>query len=1197
MEKEFIDKYEKLLNKEDYFSINKEDLQNLVDEKNVESNESYKLLSKLGGVESLLDRLDVLPDTGLCDYGVDSSHFAERRRLFGENTPMKPFRNTFLQAFTNALKDKIIIFLLFAATVRLVIDIIEKKGRWFDYCSIYILVTVISFIVAVTNYSKDKVFSNFQMEIEDKEVRVLRNQIEKLIHKEDLVVGDILIINAGDILPIDGIILKAYSISFDFENKIYKYHNINYKSLSTQSTNFKVLADRKADDFPIILSGSKIVRGYAYVLVLAVGENTHLNKVNFSKYRMRRASLSTVKDKDENEIENKEKEANGGEVVIDFKKKYSGDSSQHRSKGNANEEDQSAHNSLMTPTLERKKNQSLNQAIKTSNSTPNVNHKNPYKGNNNIINISDENFMEVEKEVMQNKKAQARKTVYQKHDEQSSYTPLQVKLQAVSGYLSKFGIIASIIAFSFFIITFYTIPDHFIKNSELIQVIFDAIIYGIIIIVVAVPGSLPLVVTLTIAFSLNKMREEKAVIKNLEACENMACVDCICTDFTGIITKNDMKITQIYIEDQLLEGRNVSNLREHISRDFFDFFCEGVAVNTIAFAAEKDMTVDYFGDPIERSLIRYLKHINVGYSLLRNNLLRPIIDSSSYSPDNKISFTIIEMDEKKDYVRIYVKGSPDILLDLISIYITDGLMKENINPRQYEKIRMKSINIMKEGNIPLMFCYRDYPRDQYNQTRHAYLHKDTEFMNTIIRQLTFICLVGMKDELREGVEKDIYDCQRAGIVVRMITSQSKECATIAAEQCGIIKPPKSVHQQNVIKTRSLDGESMLNGRDKRTSASVYSSLINIQINGQEIIDAQEDLRKFVEIQYLKKSVASFSSFEFTLADANRFYKKVENALVISRAQTKDKFVFVASLKQKGYTVAITGDGVSDSLAMKTAHVGISMGYRSSDMSKEAADVILTDDNFKSIITAIVYGRNIFDSVRKFLQFQITATISVIALVVVSVLPVVNFYVYPNQLLWIYLILHTITPICLSSEHPDREDILSKKPYSLKKSIFTKDMITKIAVQSTLQIVLLVSLIFFGAKLFHVSDDLGLNYREWEESNGIHTSIVFNCIIYMQFFNAFISRTLDKKDMNIFRNLSNNRVFIIVEPLIIIFQLLIISHGGRMTRTRSLDMSTHAWCFIIASLTLFTLPIVKYLPFSFSFDDRENSDPNDEEKKK
>ena len=262
----------------------------------------------------------------------------------------------------------------------------------------------------------------------------------------------------------------------------------------------------------------------------------------------------------------------------------------------------------------------------------------------------------------------------------------------------------------------------------------------------------------------------------------MASVDCICTDYTGILTSSEMVVNSIFVGDKNIDNKDVKNLRELISADLFEFFCESISINTMAFAAEKQNKYEYYGDPVECSMIKFLKFIEVDYSMLRNNILRPIIDCSPYSPDNKLSFTIIEMDEKRDYVRLYVKSSPDNILDLISIYIERDQSLQPLAPWHYEKIKQRSLNIMREGCIPVIICYRDILRDTYNQTRHAYINKDTDFAKNICRQLTFICMVGLKDEVKPDVEENIKMCQDTGVEVKMVTSQDKESARVSAEK-------------------------------------------------------------------------------------------------------------------------------------------------------------------------------------------------------------------------------------------------------------------------------------------------------------------------------------------------------------------------------------------------------------------------------
>jgi Ca2+ transporting ATPase len=689
-------------------------------------------------------------------------------------------------------------------------------------------------------------------------------------------------------------------------------------------------------------------------------------------------------------------------------------------------------------------------------------------------------------------------------------------------------------------------------------------------IVIAVPAGLPLVVTLALAFSVYKMKEENTIIKKIEACENMACIDTICTDYIGLLTKNDMKINSIFIEDKLIEGRDLLHFRQIVDENLFNFFCESAAVNSTAYAADKDKSTVFVGDPIECSLIRYLSTLHIDYAKLRNDALRPIIDCSPVSQDHKLSYTVIEMDDKKDKVRLYVKGSCEALLDNITTYIGGDISLELLTPKEYEKINQICKKLTREGHFPLLFCYRDINTEVYNQIRQEYLiKKNSDFMNQIVRQLNFICIVGMKDELKGDVNKYISDCIRAGVSVRLFTNQDKESAKIAAQNCNILS------QINILSAKSskINSEEVLDIQetDKIKLLSKYS----FKEDQSVILDAQEDLRRLVET-HETKAFGTLQSFEFNVSNSALFKKNIDNALVIARAKARDKYIFTTTLKNEGHVIAVTGDGVSDFLAMKVAHVGISMGKTASDISKEVADVILTDDNFSSIITAIVYGRNIYDSVRKFLLFQISAVLTVCMLVLISCFPLINFYFYPNQLLFINLIIDGLGSICFAAEHPDRESIINKKPYDLNSEILTKGLLRRIFVQAIVQVVILTILIFTLPILFGVEDDLGLYYKLWQESNGIHTTLVFTCIVYMQIFNAFISRNLENENLNIFKGLSNNRIFIGIQLAILITQMMIISHSRIITRTRYINILSNVYCFLLSASYLLVIPLIKFL---------------------
>ena len=1163
MENEYGNTYEHLIEHNDNFQIEKNFLINLLTDKKIETKDSYKELNKIGGLEGLIDKLEVNLQSGICDEEDDLSRFNHRKKHFGENNPMAPPTRSFIRCLLDVFYDKSIIFLFIVATIRLIIDILYKGNRWFDYCSIYVIVLIIALVVAITNFSRDQVFAKFQMKIDYKEVRVLRNKVEKLIPIQNIVVGDILIVTAGDILPVDGIIFKAYSVSLETKKKVMKFHNIYYHDKKNYYKYSRNNYNSSNDYFPFVLSGSKIIKGYAYLLVLTVGHDTYVNRKFLESMKKHEliTKLPDKKDKDLTDQTTTESIATEESKGIKQNPKIQID--------NTNEANFSPQIKL--------NNDSENSTIKR-NSTRTKQNK--------LINISEDNYGELEKEILNTQELDRKKENI--IEAATRLSPLQVKIHEISIIISKFGLAASILTTIFIIVTYICFPESFSQNTDAFKLFFDAILYGIVIIVVAVPEGLPLAVTLSLAFSLNKMRDDKTVIKSIEACENMACLDTICTDYRGILTKSELEIISIFIEEQSINDSNVANLKYYASEDLYNFFCESISVNTIAFSVRnKEPGFEkYVGDPIECSLLRYLKNkLHVDYSFIRNNSLRPIIDISPISTNMKCSFTAIEMDEKREYVRLYVKGFPDFLLDLISIYIGSEQNLEQMTQIQYEKIRRKSNNIIRNGNIPLLLCYRDIPKDNYYQTRQAYYNKETEFMANIVRQLTFICLIGMKENLKEGVEQDILDCQNAGIVVRLVTSQSKESARIAAIKCGIIKGMGESSRRNTTSSgnnlRITEEETAKEKQNTHINIpSKTDSLLTPNFKGSiyQIIDTQEDFTKYVEIQNKKKNLLSLKSFDFSILDFYKFNSLIDNARVISNALSKDKFILVSTLKKKGSIVAITGDGVNDSLAMKTAHVGISMGNHSSDISKESADVILLEDDFKSIITGIIYSRNIFDSVRKFLQFQMTATASISILVVISALPFIEFYFYPNQLLWLNLIMDTFGSLSLASQQPNRDQSLKKKTYSIDQNIVTKTMKVKITVQTLIQITIVIILMFMLPFLFNVPSDIGFG---WDNSNityGYHTTFIFTCIVFMQVFNAFISRNIEKDEINIFKNILEHNYFIIIQLWIIILQILIVNYGHDILKTTPLGLNSLLLCAGISSITLLTIPIVRYLPF-------------------
>lgn len=241
--------------------------------------------------------------------------------------------------------------------------------------------------------------------------------------------------------------------------------------------------------------------------------------------------------------------------------------------------------------------------------------------------------------------------------------------------------------------------------------------------------------------------------------------------------------------------------------------------------------------------------------------------------------------------------------------------------------------------------------------------------------------------------------------------------------------------------------------------------------------------------------------------------------VLARSSPEDKKILVEKLRSLGEIVAVTGDGTNDGPALKTAHVGFSMGIAGTEVAKDASDVILMDDNFSSIVKAIMWGRCVNDAVRKFLQFQLSTNVT--AVVVTSVSAVASAsetsVLSAVQLLWINLIMDTFAALALATD-PASPVLLDRKPDKLTAPLFTVDMYKQIFLQSAYQIAITFLFHFYGLQI------LGLENTSTNDT--VVQTVVFNIFVFAQISNSFNSRRLDRK-LNIFEGLLNNYFFIAV----------------------------------------------------------------------
>ncbi|CAG8457426.1 10486_t:CDS:10 [Diversispora eburnea] len=310
--------------------------------------------------------------------------------------------------------------------------------------------------------------------------------------------------------------------------------------------------------------------------------------------------------------------------------------------------------------------------------------------------------------------------------------------------------------------------------------------------------------------------------------------------------------------------------------------------------------------------------------------------------------------------------------------------------------------------------------------------------------------------------------------------------------------------------------------------------------------------------------------EFRAKSKNEQIEIVRRLQVLARSSPEDKTLVVSHLQNLGEIVAVTGDGTNDGPALKMADVGFSMGIAGTEVAKEASSIILMDDNFNSIVKALKWGRAVNDSVRKFLQFQLTVNIVAVVLSFTSaVLSDENESILTAvQLLWVNLIMDTLAALALATEPPS-EDLLNRKPTSRFASLINYRMWKMIIGQAIFQIIISMTLINIGYEVFHLDESK-------PHDQIVMRTLVFNTFVFLQIFNEINCRRIDDT-LNVFRNISNNHMFILIQIIVVIGQIAIVEFGGVAFGTTSLNWYQWLVTVLIGSLSLPVGLIVRLIP--------------------
>ena len=751
-------------------------------------------------------------------------------------------------------------------------------------------------------------------------------------------------------------------------------------------------------------------------------------------------------------------------------------------------------------------------------------------------------------------------------DDDADLTPLKKQLNELSNLIGDLGyIFAILIGVTLFLkeTIINLIIGVSIFSSHMLDVLVNAFIIAVTVIVVAIPEGLPMAVTIAFAFSVDKMKKEHNLVKHLHKSEAMGNVNNVCTDKTGTLTLGVMRIAAFFIEDEDIR-LNRAKVQDENLRDIIwnCMFKNITCVETTNEKGEKILN----GDMTEKALFTYLKENN--YPLDGERKGKYVLPFKS---DYKYMMNIFE--EKDGYI-LYAKGAPERVSPFFTKYRTKGGQEENFEEHA-DDLTNKQAEYAEDSMRTLIFGYKKLTQEEITKAREENPEDDLKFFQELAKGLCFAFMVGIRDNNREDVPEAIRKCHHAGITVRMVTGDNINTAIAISKDVGIIEP----HQAGECKNIAAYYRKFVQEKPDEAQRGIQT--------GENPIALEGEIFRVI-CGGITKNPGKNGGMEITLNNKEAFKHTVQRLKVIARASPEDKFILVFGLKELGNIVAVTGDGTNDAPALRQAHVGFAMGIRGTDIAKDAADVVLLDDSFSSIVTACKYGRNIYDCIRKFVQFQLTTNVVAVFMTFLGGIILKDSPLNAIQMLWVNLIMDSFASLALATEDPT-DALLDRKPYSRDASILTPMMILNIFSQAIFQIIVLTVIIFYGDYLFGVPSDRELEHFMWNNVNGYHFTIFFNIFVFMQVFNSINARKLQKDEYNVFSGILGNWLYLLIQTIIVVGQIILVTFGGRAVRTHALSVSQHCMCIGIAACTLVWGFFVKLLPIDVSEKVEEEED--------
>jgi P-type Ca2+ transporter type 2C len=604
--------------------------------------------------------------------------------------------------------------------------------------------------------------------------------------------------------------------------------------------------------------------------------------------------------------------------------------------------------------------------------------------------------------------------------EEEEHSPLSKKID-------EFGELLAKVIFAICVIVWVINYKHFfdpVHGSALKGCIYYFKI-AVALAVAAIPEGLPAVITTCLALGSNRMAKKNAIVRKLPSVETLGCTTVICSDKTGTLTTNEMVCVKLALPTSTngsmtvyeVEGSSyapvgqVSGLKPISKKDIAlqNFAKCGSICNAsklVVDATEKSTKSRFkrIGEPTEAALRVLVEKLGCPESSVNTKFLnKPKRDSahamafSNYWAENiEVRATLefirdrksmsVLVSENGDANKLYVKGAPESILERCTgIMMPDGKI-ENMTAAKKKRVMDEFVHPMATGALrtlalamrmdcgPVLGSY-DGPGHKEGA---KFLSDPANFVKAE-QDLVFLGLVGIQDPPRPECKPAIRACHEAGIAVIMITGDNKATADAIAIELGIIQPG----DEHPSKRRSFTGKEFEN------------------LSAEQQVDILRGV----------------------------------SGAVFARTEPKHKQMIIRVLRSLGEITAMTGDGVNDAPALKQADIGIAMGISGTEVAKHASDMILTDDNFSTIVSAVQEGRSIYNNMKAFIRYLISSNIGEVASIFFTAALGIPEGLAPVQLLWVNLVTDGLPATALSFNPPDI-DVMTKPPRNQDESLIS-----------------------------------------------------------------------------------------------------------------------------------------------------------------